>query len=201
MRVTVFVLGALLIWAAWPVQEAESLGLGIVVGEPTGVSFKQWTTRSTAVAGGAASIDSVDISKHYLQWGKRNFALNNIDLAGHRFFCSDVFDFYKRARRQGRRYHVIVLDPPTFSRSRRPKRVFELTKQLDNLLIGAVELLEPAGLIFLATNCREIDRQRMEQACITAAGQRQCTIVAQPQLPLDFAGDPECSKSIIVKYG
>ncbi|MHC4797915.1 MAG: class I SAM-dependent rRNA methyltransferase [Planctomycetota bacterium] len=169
----------------------------------------------SAVAGGAASVDSVDISKHYLEWGKQNFAVNGIDLSvphpfltgrmghppcGYWFFCSDVFDFYKRAQRQGRSYDLIVLDPPTFSRSRRPKRVFELSKQLDKLVAGAVELLEPGGLIFLATNCREISRQRMEEACMATRGPRECTIVEQPQLPIDFAGDPEYSKSIIVRY-
>jgi len=153
-----------------------------------------------AARGGAVSVDSVDSSKHFLQWGKKNFGVNDIDMGGHLFSCSDVFDFYKRAGRQGRRYDLIVLDPPTFSRSRRPKRVFELKKQLDKLTAGAVELLEPGGIVFLATNCREISRSRLEESLVSSGGGRRCEIMERPGLPIDFANDPEFSKMVIGVY-
>jgi len=161
-----------------------------------------------AAVGGAVSVDSVDMSKRYLEWGKKNFLANGINLASagmdrpaYSFFCSDIFGFYKRAQRQGRRYDLIVLDPPTFSRSRRPKRVFELKEQLGNLVAGAVELLEPEGLIFLATNCREISREQLEEALTSATQDRKCEIVEHPQLPMDFANDPEYSKAAIGRCG
>ena len=155
-----------------------------------------------AAAGGAANVASVDLSQRFLEWGKRNFAANHLSTEGHWFFRSDIFDYYKRAARQHRRYDLIILDPPTFSRSRRPKRVFVLEQQLDPLLTGAIDLLDPGGLIFLATNHRQISRSRLEEA-LTASAQtkrRRCTIVQRPELPLDFAGDPDYSKTVLARF-
>jgi len=53
-----------------------------------------------AALGGAAGTVSVDVSKKYLEWGKCNFAANELNLADHRFICSDIFDYYRRARRR-----------------------------------------------------------------------------------------------------
>ncbi|MFH1312767.1 MAG: hypothetical protein ABIJ00_06020 [Candidatus Eisenbacteria bacterium] len=54
MRTPLIVLAAVLVCVAGSVQESSGIGLGIVIGEPTGVSFKQWMTDGTALAGAAA---------------------------------------------------------------------------------------------------------------------------------------------------
>lgn len=156
---------------------------------------------SVAVAGGAASVASVDLHKRYLEWGKENFAANGLDLAAHMFYCSDVFDFYHRARRQGLQYDLIVLDPPSFARMRRPKRSFVLGEQLDPLCAGAVGLLAPGGQILLATNHRQIPAERLEAALHLAAGGRTCRILDRPALPVDFAGDPDYARTVIAEFG
>ncbi len=153
-----------------------------------------------AAAGGASHVSSVDLSKRYLEWGKRNFEINGIDLAPHAFFCSDVFEFYKRAERQGRRFDLVVLDPPTFGRARRPKREFVLDEQLDDLCRGAVSLLDPAGVILLSTNTRSISHERLEAAIRSAAGNHTCTVVERPAPPVDFAGDLDYAKSVIARF-
>ncbi len=152
-----------------------------------------------AAAGGAAHVASVDSYKRYLEWGKRNFEINGVDLTPHRFYCSDVFEFYGRARRQRLRYDVIILDPPTFSRPKGSGRAFVLSEQLQPLCAGAIELLDSGGLLFLATNDRGIGHRRLEEAARTAAAGRRCTVVERPSLPIDFAGDPDYSKTIIVR--
>lgn len=154
-----------------------------------------------AAIGGAASVASVDVSKRYLEWSKRSFSANGIDAAPHRFYCSDVFEFYVRAKRQKLRYDLIVLDPPTFSRVPRSRRVFEIERQLDELVSKAVELLEPDGIVLLATNCRGLSRQQLEQALVLAGGARRCAVIERPALPVDFAGDPEYSKTVIGRLG
>jgi 23S rRNA (cytosine1962-C5)-methyltransferase len=155
-----------------------------------------------AAAGEAATVDSVDVSPRYLEWGRQNFVANGLDISPHRFFRSDVFDFYGRARRQGRSYDLIVLDPPSFGRSRRPRRVFAIEEQLGELVAGAVELLEPGGFVLLSVNHRPTSLDNMEQACVEAASQhgRRCTMVDRPALPSDFAGDPDYGKSIIARF-
>ncbi|MGQ9649185.1 MAG: class I SAM-dependent rRNA methyltransferase [Phycisphaerae bacterium] len=152
-----------------------------------------------AAVGGAIQVASVDAHKRYLEWGKRNFELNGVDLTAHRFYCSDVFEFYKRARRQGLRYDLIILDPPTFSRQRQPRRVFVLEEELERLCAGAIELLEQDGLLLLATNDRAISRQRLEEAVQNTVGAHRCEICERPSLPIDFAGDPDYSKTVIAR--
>lgn len=152
-----------------------------------------------AAKGGATSVASVDLSKRYLEWGKRNFAANGLPLEPHRFYASDTFEFFKRARRQRLRYDLIILDPPTFSRRRRPAAVFELRNELPRLVTEALELLEPGGMFFLATNDRRIRPDALEGAVRNAAGGGKIAVVARPALPVDFAGDPEYSKAVVVK--
>lgn len=152
-----------------------------------------------AAAGGALSVASVDLSRRYLEWGKLNFEVNRIPTNGHLFFCSDVFEFYARATRQQRRYDFIIIDAPTFARMRRPKRAFVLEEDLNRLIAGALELLDPGGLLLLGTNARQITLDRMEREIQAAAGHRTCTVVDRPPLPADFPGDPDYSKTIIVR--
>lgn len=154
-----------------------------------------------AALGGASQVDSVDLSKRYLEWSKANFAANGLDIEGHWFFCSDVLDFYRRARRQERRYDLIVLDPPSFSRQRRPKREFVLSESLEELVDGAAALLDEGGVILLATNHREINIDRLDAALIGAAASRRCVVLDRPALPIDFPGDPDYSKSVIARIG
>lgn len=151
-----------------------------------------------AAAGGAASVSSVDVSKRYLEWGKRNFAANGLPLDDHRFFCSDMFDFYQRAQRQGRRFDLIVLDPPTFARLRRPARTFSIETDLAALCSQAVELLDPGGILFLASNCQRLSREDLISA-VRHAGTRRCTILDTPLPPFDFHGDETFSKTVIAR--
>lgn len=151
-----------------------------------------------AVVGGAACVTSVDLSKPYLAWCRDNFALNNLETDGHWFFSSDIFEFFQRARRQNRRYDLIILDPPSFGRLRRPARVFTLTDQLDDLVRQAVEQLDPGGIVLLGVNHRQIGCARLEKA-LFATG-RPCTILERPALPPDFAGDPDYAKSVIARF-
>lgn len=151
-----------------------------------------------AAVGKAASVTSVDLHKRYLEWSKENFAANELDTAGHWFFCSEIFDFFKRAERQGRQYDLIILDPPTFGRARRPKRTFILDRHLDELVATAAGLLTAGGHILLCTNNRQVTHDRLEQAINAAPGQ--CRILERTALPPDFACDPDYAKSLLAQF-
>lgn len=153
-----------------------------------------------AAAGGAISTASVDVHRRYLEWGKRNFAENGLDLSAQRFFLSDTFEFFERAGRQGRRFDLIILDPPSFARLRRPDRVFVLERRLEDLVAGARRLLEPEGLILLSTNHRQIDRERLDGALRASAGPAHPGWIEFLPLPADFAGDPDYSKTLLARY-
>jgi 23S rRNA (cytosine1962-C5)-methyltransferase len=103
-----------------------------------------------AAMAGARTI-SLDLSKKYLEWGRRNFLLNHLDPAGHDFIYGDVFDWLRRMARKSRSFDVILLDPPTFSRSR-DHGVFRVEKDYPVLVRAALPLLKPGGVLFASAN-------------------------------------------------
>ncbi len=106
---------------------------------------------SVAAAKAGARTTSLDLSKKYLEWGKRNFTLNEFDPAGHDFIYGDVFDWFRRLAKRGRRFDVLLLDPPTFSQSRR-SGVFRAEKDYGDLVSAALPLLNRPGVLFASSN-------------------------------------------------
>ncbi|MDX2197954.1 MAG: class I SAM-dependent methyltransferase [Phycisphaerae bacterium] len=154
---------------------------------------------SVAAASAGAVTASVDVSKRFLEWGKRNFALNNLALDAHRFYADDVMDYFKRANKKLERFDLIIADPPTFARAREGGRVFALPDAWPALLSGCVSLLAPRGQILICTNHRATARRTLERMMLDVAGRRSCRVVMRPSLPIDFPGDPDFAKSILVQ--
>ena len=152
-----------------------------------------------AALGGAAETVSVDVSKRYLEWGKRNFAANEIALDAHTFICSDTFDYYRRAARQERTFDLIILDPPTFARVKGRRAPFVFEQDVDRLIAGAIELLAKNGLMLVCTNHRDTTVRQLERIALCAAGVRRVEIVQRPKLPPDFGGDPDYAKSLLLR--
>lgn len=152
-----------------------------------------------AALGGARETVNVDVSKKYLEWGRRNFLVNQLPLNDHLFLCDDIFDYYRRAQQRGWRFDLVILDPPSFARTKRPRRTFVLTEALTKLVAGALRLLNADGYLLLATNQRGISRRRLEAAVTESAGRRGFEICARPRLPADFAGDPGYARALLVQ--
>ncbi|MEW6055727.1 MAG: class I SAM-dependent methyltransferase [Bdellovibrionota bacterium] len=103
-----------------------------------------------ALAAGARRSTSVDLSKRYLGWEKRNYNENKTtDFGEHRLINEDARDFLKKAQKRGDRYAWIVLDPPTFSRG---KRVFKVRDDLIPLVESAYSCLTRGGAMLVSTN-------------------------------------------------
>ena len=106
---------------------------------------------SVCAALGGARTTSLDLSRKYLDWGRRNFELNNLDPAGHDFIYGDVFDWLKRLAKKTRQFDVLLLDPPTFSRSREHGD-FRSETDYGRLVSLALPLLRPNGVLLASTN-------------------------------------------------
>ncbi|MBI3852208.1 MAG: class I SAM-dependent methyltransferase [Verrucomicrobia bacterium] len=106
---------------------------------------------SVCAARAGARTTSLDLSKKYLEWGKRNFALNKLNPADHDFIYGDVFDWLKRLSKKGRKFDVVVLDPPTFSRSKE-HGAFRAEKDFGKLVSLALPLTKTGGVLFTSTN-------------------------------------------------
>lgn len=114
-----------------------------------------------AAAGGAASTHTVDLSKTYCEWARRNFALNAMPEEKHWIYRMEAFEFYRYAARKGLSFDLIVIDPPTFSRS--PAGIFSVQKDHARLLKGAAELLRDGGTILFSNNC--LDFRMDDEIC------------------------------------
>jgi 23S rRNA (cytosine1962-C5)-methyltransferase len=106
----------------------------------------------TAAAGGGSTVN-VDLSRHYLEWGKTNYEINRIRLADHDFIYGDVFDWLGRFQRRGRKFDLIIVDPPTFSRDRQSK-VFRIQDDYGDLAALSVKCLKQDGVLLCSTNFR-----------------------------------------------
>ena len=155
-----------------------------------------------AAVGGASQTVSVDLSPKSLEWGKRNFAVNGLGTEGHLFICSEIFDYFKRARRQKRTFDLVILDVPTFARSKRPARTFRVAADLQRLIVEALTVLAPGGYVLCSTNSRTQSATWLGEQIATAATQagRPFQVTANPPLPIDFAADRDYAKTIIARF-
>ncbi len=114
-----------------------------------------------AAAAGAETV-SIDLSRHALVWGERNFTSNRLDPTAHEFLAGDVLEWLPRLARKGRRFEAIVLDPPTFSRNRKGK-TFQVEADLGRLIALALPLLAPNGTLLVSCNCRRLPPGRIRK--------------------------------------
>ncbi len=105
-----------------------------------------------AAAGGARKVDTVDLSANYLRWAKDNFRINDIPFSDGSFYRMDASSFLKEAVRKGKRYDIIVIDPPTFSNSRKMDGTFNIQRDYVSIVKLALELLSVDGFIVFSTN-------------------------------------------------
>lgn len=131
-----------------------------------------------AAAGAATGTVSVDLSNSYQDWSRRNFELNRMELSRHLLVREDVFKYLHLARKKRERFDLIILDPPSFSNSKRMRDTLDVQRDHPRLLEGCVQLLNPGGQIIFSNNLR---RFRIDPA-IGAHGEE----ITHRTVPEDF---------------
>lgn len=129
---------------------------------------------------------SVDMSKTYLDWGKRNFHLNKFNIDQHLFVQSDCFVWLKEAVKARKQFDVIFLDPPTFSNSKRMQNVLDVQRDHVELIELAMRLLTRKGVLYFSNNYRKFkfdeglqakyDCQNIDDKCLSRDFLRRPTI-------------------------
>ena len=104
-----------------------------------------------AVRGGARSTTSVDLSKTYLDWARRNLALNGFS-DKQRLEQGNVMQWLAEDRGE---YDLIFIDPPTFSNSKRMEGVFDVQRDQVELIDLAMARLAPGGVLYFSNNFRK----------------------------------------------
>lgn len=97
---------------------------------------------SLAAAQGGASVVHVDASKTSVQWARNNAEVNGLADKPIRWIVDDVQKFVARELRRERRYHGIILDPPSFGRGAKGE-TWKIEEHLTELLASLKELLAP----------------------------------------------------------
>ena len=163
--------------AGLPLQDLEVLN-----------TFAYTCSFSVCAARAGAHVTSLDLSRKYLEWGQRNFVLNGLDPAAHDFIFGDCFSWLRRLARKQRVFDAILLDPPTFSRSKE-SGVFQAEKDFGKLVAAALPLLKPNGLLFASSNAARWEPQQfMEELHASIAAGRNVTqehyVPQPPDIPI-----------------
>ena len=144
---------------------------------------------SIAAARKGAITTSLDLSNTYLAWAKRNFRANGLDPDKHFFCLGDALSWMRRFAKQGRQFAGVILDPPTFSRSK--TSVFRVRKDYARLVQAGSALAVPGGWILATCNDRELTHQRFESLIREGlrSGERQIARFTSTAMPPDFTGE------------
>ncbi len=104
-----------------------------------------------AASGKAASVTSVDLSKTYLQWAEDNFAINLLkDKNRYHFIHADVKQYLKTLPPEA--FDLVIMDPPTFSNSKRMKDILDIQQDHVELLNDVLQATTAGGIIYFSTN-------------------------------------------------
>lgn len=134
-----------------------------------------------AAAGAAEEVVTVDLSKTYLSWAERNMKENGFEnTRKYQFVHADVKQYLKTI--PPGYFDLIIMDPPTFSNSKRMDDFLDIQKDHVELLNDCLRAVKPGGIIFFSTNFQKfkLDKERIEASAIKD--------ITRSTTPFDFEG-------------
>ena len=142
--------------------------------------FSYTCSISVAAALGGGTVTSVDLSQKYLDWGKRNFELNQIDPNNHQFIRSDILESLKEAPVDF--YDLIILDPPTFSNSKKMEENLDIVHDHPSLIYDCLKRLTPKGTLYFSCNKRKFKLDSR----LTSDSSLSIDDITHSTIPMDF---------------
>ncbi|MGG5792831.1 class I SAM-dependent rRNA methyltransferase [Bacillus nitratireducens] len=139
-----------------------------------------------ATLGGASKTTSVDLANRSLSKTIEQFSVNEIDYEAQDIIVEDVFLYFKYAAKKKMKFDMVVLDPPSFARSK--KYTFSAAKDYKNLLKETIAITENNGIIVASTNCSAFDMKKFKGFIDTAFKEMngKYKILEEHSLPEDF---------------
>jgi len=113
-----------------------------------------------AALGEAKETTSVDLANRSRAKTEEQFRVNNIDLDKQNIIVDDVFNYFKYAVRKKLSFDIVVLDPPSFARSK--KHTFSASKDYVKLLKEAIQITSKGGIIVASTNASNFDMKHFK---------------------------------------
>jgi 23S rRNA (cytosine1962-C5)-methyltransferase len=157
-----------------------------------------------AVAGGARASTTVDVSRGALAWARRNLDAASADPAAHEIVEADAIPWLEAAAKNGARFDLAILDPPSFATTKQSR--FSAESDYRPLAARVFAVLAPGGRLVACTNHRGIPRLKLRRLLHEAARDAGRDVVQMKDLPepADFPPEPgrECHlKSVLVVLG
>jgi 23S rRNA (cytosine1962-C5)-methyltransferase len=155
-------------------------------------AFAHTCALSVAAAKAGAVTTSLDLSRRYLDRGKENLALNGLDPAAHDAIYGDALEWMRRLEKKGRRFDVVLVDPPSYSNLGRGKGTWSVERDLPELVALAARLVGPrGGRLYASTNLRRLPAatflERVKDGLKAAGRAGEVEFVT---LPLDHRSGP-----------
>jgi len=146
-----------------------------------------------AAAGGARASTSVDMSRTYLQWARRNLDLNGLAREPHDLIQADCRQWLEDAVAARERYDLIFLDPPTFSNSKRMQGVLDVSRDHSTLIELCTRLLDGDGLLVFSTNAQrfKLDESISERHAVTD--------ISRATIALDYERNPRIHRCFEIR--
>lgn len=146
----------------------------------------------SAAAGGAARALNLDLSRHWLAWGQDNYRLNGFEPDDRDFVFGDVFDWLARFARRGETFDLVILDPPSFSKTKTGR--FSVAKDYALLAEMAARVVAPGGQLLACANLADLPWRAFRErvlAGIAAAGRQGeiAGVYREPALDFPAAGE------------
>ncbi|MGF1642925.1 MAG: bifunctional 23S rRNA (guanine(2069)-N(7))-methyltransferase RlmK/23S rRNA (guanine(2445)-N(2))-methyltransferase RlmL [Thiotrichales bacterium] len=146
-----------------------------------------------AARGGATSSTSVDMSSTYLEWAQRNFELNEIDPELHTLIQGDCLQWLRQPSVWRERFDLVLLDPPTFSNSKRMLGTLDIQRDHGDLINLAMTRLAPGGTLIFSNNFRKF---RIDEA---VTRQYVCEDITRRSIPPDYARDARIHHCYLIR--
>ncbi len=138
-----------------------------------------------ALRGGAHEVVSVDIGKGLAEAAATNIALSKLDPTRHEFVTGDCFDLLARYAEQNRRFDIVILDPPSFAKSKQNR--YAALRAYTRLNALGLRCVTPGGLLVSSSCTSQVSQEAFREVLAVAAasvGQR-LQIIHEAGQPLD----------------
>lgn len=133
-----------------------------------------------AALAGASFTKSVDLSNTYTAWGRDNFILNSLPSKNNEIIRADCMKFLDEEIFSRSTFDIIIIDPPTISRSKKMDDMFDIQIEYPYLITKALKLLSPDGIIFFSTNSRKF---KFDESLFPSCSIRE---ISDKTFPIDF---------------
>ncbi|HEY8073220.1 MAG TPA: class I SAM-dependent methyltransferase [Labilithrix sp.] len=150
-----------------------------------------------AAVGGAARTVSVDASPAALERGRENLIGAGAAIENHSFAAEDAFAWLARAAKKGERFDLVVLDPPSYSSTK--KRRFVAESDYGELVAEALAVVAPGGKILACCNHRGMSRARLRRLASEGAREAKREVAQLKDLPSGADFPPEPGRDVHMK--